>query len=318
MMLLPMSGCVEEKSVELQEITVKLKWLHQAQFAGNYVAVEKGFYADGGLKANLSSFSFEEPTIEAVVDGKADFGIAGANELIVARSEGMPIKAIAAIYKINPFGIVTLKESNITTPYGLVGKKIGLSGGTILNSIYYSMMTILDINRSQIEEADVGFTPVDELLSGNVDAFAGYVTNEPYLVIQAGYEVYIISCSEYGVNIYGDVLFTTEDTVNNNPDLVKCFLRATLEGWQYAIENEEETIDIILEYSTERTKSHETYMLGASIPLIHTGDTPLGWMEKSKWEEVQQILLENKVIDAEINIEDAFTMQFLNKIYEEY
>ena len=311
------SGCTAvENSEELQEITVKLKWLHQAQFAGNYVANEKGFYADEGLKVNLVPFSFEEPTIDAVANGEAVFGIIGSDKLILARAKGKPIKAFAVIYKINPVCAYSLKKSGILKPNDLIGKTVGLSLGTDIDTIYLAMLNKLGINRSQINEITIGYS-ADELLNGTTDVSTGYIINEPHQAIEAGYEVNTILMANYGANTYADVLFATEDTINNNPELVEKFLRATLKGWQYAIENEEEAVDITLKYAAGRTKSHEAYMLSNSIPLIHTGNAYIGWMEKSEWEQAQNILLEQNILDKEIDVNELYTMKFLNKIYSE-
>lgn len=309
------SGCVNEKSVGLQEIRVKLKWVHQSQFAGNYVAVKKGYYAVQGLNVTLAPFSFEEPTIDAVINGSAMFGITGADELVVARSKGLPLKAFAIIYKINPVCAYSLKKSGITKPQDFIGKTVGLERGTNVDLLYYVMMAKLGINRSLVHEVTIGYDAT-ELLNGTVNVSTGYIINEPQQVIEAGYEVNTILMADYGVNMYADVLFATDDTIKNKSDLVEGFLRATLEGWQYAIEHVDEAVNITLQYAYNRTRNHETYMLTNSIPLIHVGTSPLGWMEKSEWEHVQQILLEQHILKKQINIDDVYTMDFLEKIYE--
>jgi len=313
---LVITGCTSREKKELQEIIVKLKYFHQAQFAGNYVANEKGFYADEGLKVNLAPFSLEEPSIKAVTGGKAVFGITGANELIMARARGLPIKTFAVIYKTSPICAYALKRSGIVRPPDFIGKTVGLEKASDIEMTYAAMITRLGIDRSQIKEVTIGWDAT-ELLDGTVDVSTGYVVNEPHQAIDSGHEVNIILMADYGANMYGDALFATEDTINNNAGLVEHFLRATLRGWQYAIENQEEAIDITLKYATDRTKGHESYMLQTSIPLIHTGDSPIGWMEKARWEQVQDILLQQKILDKKIDVDEAYTTRFLEKIYAE-
>jgi NitT/TauT family transport system substrate-binding protein len=304
-----------QKTKETQEIKVKLKWVHQAQFTGNYVANEKGFYADEGLKVKLFPFSFEDPTIEAVADGRAVFGIAGAGELLIARSKGLPLRAFAVIYKINPVCAYSLKKSGIIKPQDFIGKTVGIERGASVEISYSIMMQKLGIDRSKIKEVTIGYDAT-ELLNGETDVSTGYIINEPQQAIAEGYDVNTILMADYGGDMYADVLFATEDTINNGPILVEKFLRATLKGWQYAIENEEEVISYVLKYTTDRTEQHESYMLQQSIPLIHTGDSPLGWMEKEKWERAQSILLEQNILDKEMDITEAYTMKFLKNIYD--
>lgn len=118
----------------------------------------------------------------------------------------------------------------------------------VLKLIENGTIFIADITR-------LNFNVVFEIAYGTVDVATGYAGNEPHQAIQAGHEVNIILMADYGTNMYGDVLFATEDTINKKPELVEHFLRATLKGWQYAIENQEEAVGIILKYATDKTKA---------------------------------------------------------------
>lgn len=299
----------------VEEVNLKLKWLHQAQFAGNYVAAEKGFYLDEGLKVNMLPFSFDDPTITSVAEGRDTFGITGADEVVLARAKGVPIKAFAVIYKINPVTAYALKSSGITKPQDFVGKTVGLEKGINIEYLYAAMMGKLGIDRNKVKEVTIGYDAT-ELLAGKTDVSTGYITNEPQQVIEAGKEVNTILMADYGVNMYADVLFATEETINNRPELVSRFLRASLKGWQYAIEHEEEAVETTLKYTPKSTKAHEAYMLKSSIPLIHTGTTPLGMMEAKAWESVQNILIEQKILAKPIKIEEVYTLKFLDQIYK--
>ena len=309
-----LDGQVKRISKSLENVTVKLKWTHQAQFAGNYLAAEKGFYAEEGIVADFVPYSEENKTIDAVISGKATFGITGADELLLAREKGMPLKAVAVIYKINPVCAYSLKQSGIIEPSDFIGKTVGLEKGINVEYLYSAMMNKLKIDRSAIKEVAIGFT-ASELLEGKTDVSTGYVINEPQQVIEFGQDVNIIMMSDYGVNMYADVLFATENTITNNPNLVEGFARATLKGWEYAIKNMEEATDVTLKYATASTKQHELNMLKASVSLINDGESPIGWMERNKWNQVSNILLEQKILPRAINVSDAYTMEFLNKIY---
>ncbi|MFC1655822.1 ABC transporter substrate-binding protein [Patescibacteria group bacterium] len=314
-LILLFSGCGNNvKSNELEDTVVKLKWKHQAQFAGNYVAKDKGFYADEGLNVELVQYSDEEPTIDAVVDGDADLGITSAEELVLARSKGVPLVAFAVIYQTTPDCFYALKESGIKKPQDFVGKRVGLRRGPEANILYNVMMSELDIDRTQIEEVEVGYDNT-ELVNGEVDATVCYIINEPLLLEELGYEVNTILMADYGASMYGDVLFATEDTINNNPELVESFLKATIEGWNYAIDNKDEATDITLNYAINSTKEHQRNMLENAIPLIHMDGKITGCMEKSGWDEVQRILIEQGVLKNEININNAYTLEFVEKFH---
>lgn len=313
--LISMVSCQsKEQELPPDEITVRLKWVHQAQFAGVYVAAEKGFYQEENLKVEIIPFSFEEPVLEDVISGNSLFGIKSASEIIQARSDGLPVKAFAVIYKISPLCLYSLKESGITSPQDFVGKKVGLKPGQIMLS-YQVMMEKLGIDTNDVTEVQVKEYGADDLINGFADVSTGFSINEPQLAIESGYDVNIMLFADYGVSVYDDVLFATDDTLNNQPELVERFLRATLEGWKYAIQNEEETVEIIMNYAIDSTKSHQTYMLHQSIPLIHTGESPIGWMERDKWEKTHEVLLNANVIKKPVDFDEAYTMTFLNEIY---
>jgi NitT/TauT family transport system substrate-binding protein len=313
---------LRQKSGPLQEVNLKLKWIHQAQFAGNYVAVEKGFYAGEGLKVNLIPFSFENTALKSVAEGKDTFGITGASELVLAQARGVPIQAFAVIYKINPIVAYSLKSSGITKPQDFIGKTIGIQKAadgtnTDVEILYEAMMAKLGIDRNKIKEVIIGYDS-KELLSGKTDVSTGYIINEPHkamLILSDVSMINTILMADYGVNMYADVLFATEETIRSKPKLVQGFLRATLKGWQYAIEHEAEAVNMTLKYTSEKDKEHESYMLKTSIPLILSSDSRLGWMEPKQWEQIQNILFEQKILPKRIAITNAYTMEFLQKIY---
>jgi len=318
------SGCNQkpEETPQLTPVKVQIKWLHQAQFAGNYVALEKGFYENQGIRiTELRPFDYVHYPIDAVENKEADFGITSMDEMITAKAEGKAkhVKAIAVIYRTTPICLYSLKESGIKKPQDLIGKTVGIeraADGTEINIgiLYKAMMNRLGLNRSQVKEVTIGYDAT-ELLSGKTDASSGYVINEPQGAIEAGRDVNIILMAEYGVNMPADIIITHEDTIRDNPKLVLGFLKATLDGWQYAIENEEYAVNATLKYAVNRTRSHEAYMMSMSIPLIYNGNMHIGSMDKQEWEAAQRILLDQGIIKEGIDLESAYTTAFLEKIY---
>ncbi len=304
-----------------KHVTLKLKWLHQAQFAGNYVAKEEGFYRDVGLNVEISPFSFESPTIPSVVHGGVNFGITGADELAIARKNGMPLKALAVIYKISPVCAYSLKENNIIRPSDFIGKTVGIeraADGTEINIgiTYHAMMEKVGIDRSQINEITIGYDAT-ELIAGTVDVSTGYIINEPHLAEAAGYEVNKILMADYGVNMYADVIFAREDFIQDNPETVDSFLRATIRGWEWSINNIEQATNHVLKYATDRTFEHEQFMLRASVPLILGRDSVIGQMNPGEWQQLVDILTDQGFIEpGSVQIEDLYEDKFINKIYE--
>lgn len=217
----------------LTKVGMEMKWLPQSQFAGTYVALEKGYYKAEGLNLSIMPFALDKQPIDSVVNGDVQFAVIGADAVLAAREAGIPVKAIAVIYKTNPVVAYSLTSSGIKTPYDFVGKTIGLKPD--IQVLYNAMMNKLGIDRAKTKEVEVGYD-ASELLSGKVDVSTGYIFNEPQQARDAGKDVEIIPVSNYGVNMYADVLIAREDYILNNRDTVQKFVNATLKGWNYAIQ----------------------------------------------------------------------------------
>jgi len=258
------------------------------------------------------AYNFKDLPIDLVASGQAQFGIASASEILIARSKGIPVKAIAVIYQINPVCAFSLKSSGIKSPKDFIGKKIGIEKGINVEYEYIAMMDYLHLNRSNLTEIGIGYE-AQELLNGSVDVSTGYVINEPYYVISKGLDVNIIMVEEYGINMYADVLFTTDELIDKNPKLVNDFVQATLDGWQYAVENEDEAVNIVLHYAVNNDLAHERYALKTSLPLINTGDVSIGYMNNVGWLNVKKAVLLQKFNLTTINITDCYTTQFINQ-----
>lgn len=305
-------------SKTLAEVDVQLKWLHQSQFAGNYVAADKGFYEEEGIKIrHLKPFTFKDFPIASVQSGKAHFAITGADELIVERAAGRApdVVAVAVIYRKNPVALYSLARNNITRPADLQGKTVGIEraeDGTEVNVgiLYKAMLAKAGLDASRINDITIGYDAT-ELLNGTTDVSSGYIINEPYQVIEMGLDVNTMLLADFGANMYADLIITHRDIINQRPDLVRGFVSATLEGWRWARDHHDETLDIVRLYSTDHTRAHESYMLTETIPLIFTGDEPAGRMKAGDWEQAARILLDQRIIEKPVDVSDLYTNQFI-------
>lgn len=300
----------------LTPIKVRLKWLHQSQFAGHYIADKKGYYKDAGLSVTLLPFDYAHFPIDEVVNGQADFGVTGADELLIARENGKHIKALAVIYQENPVVAYALKSSGITKPVDFIGKKIGMEAGVNVETVIHAMLSAQGIDyKKDVTEIPIGYD-AESLLTGKVDIATGYVTNEPIQAEEAGKPVNIIMPYDYGVKMYADILFTSEDTITKNPELVRSFVKTTLKGWEYAIKNIDESANTTLLYKDPNNKAlnykHQKTLLERSIPFIRpTSGSKVGEMNFTNWKKTYQLLKEYGVLQAEHDVSEVFTTEFI-------
>lgn len=296
----------------LTPITVQLKYYHQAQFAGFYAADQNGYYADEGLKVNFLEGGPNIDLQKAVLEGTAQFGVTAPEQLIAARANGKPLRAIAVIFRRNPLVFITLADSGVTRPQDIVGKKVQYNAttGLILNA----MLARFGIPSNAYTEVNVGYD-LEALYSGRVEVWNAFLTNEVLQAQADGYEVNIIYPDDYGIHFYADTLYTTDDIIAADPDLVLGFLRATLEGWMFAVENPDAVAPMVQKYNPNADAAHETSQMLAGIPLVNTGEDFIGWMEPEVWIGMESILREEGVLTAPLDVADVYTMDFLQEIF---
>ncbi|WP_405105116.1 ABC transporter substrate-binding protein [Paenibacillus sp. FSL K6-1217] len=299
-----------EGSGGLKKVVLRLKWIHQAQFAGFYTAVEKGFYKEAGLDVEIRPGGSDFPAVQMVASGSEEFGVTGADQVVIAREKGVPVKALSAIYRKTPFVMFTLKESGIKTMEDLVGQKVGIKLGGNEELTFRAMEKSAGIEPSQIEEMPVKYD-LSPLLTGQVKAWPGYVINEVLAVEEQGKEVNIIDPNDYGINFYADTLFTTESVIKKDPEMVASFVQASMQGWDYAVKHPEEAAEFGLKYGEKLDLKHEVNMMKASIPLLDPEKLPLGSMDEAAWETLQKNLVELGFVKKEQDTGGMFTNEFL-------
>jgi NitT/TauT family transport system substrate-binding protein len=312
-LIVSLAACNPLAPARLTPVTVQLLWTHNAEFAGFYAADKNGYYADEGLAVSFVEGGVEVDYLSPVASGAAQFGDAGADELLAARAAGKPLRAIATIYRRSPQAFVALTSSGITRPQDFVGKTIRISSSSA--GSFHAMMARVGIRPDQYTEVAL---PSDLSLfaSGQAPVWSVYTINFAVTLQQAGYKLNFIYPDDYGIHFYADSIFTSDELLAKNPDLVQRFLRATLKGWTYAVENPAAVGPLVLKYAPGADPALETAKMTAALPLVNTGEDHIGWMRSDVWATMEQTLREQKVITAPVDVAQVYTMQFLNEIYK--
>ncbi|MFH1635479.1 MAG: ABC transporter substrate-binding protein [Chloroflexota bacterium] len=312
-MVVGLSACKRADTPALTPITVQLLWVYDAQFAGFYAADQKGHYKAEGLAVTLAQGEPNVNSQKPVLAGEAQFGIAGADQLILAQSEGKPVRAIATIYRHSPVVFIALASSGITRPQEFVGKTIRVVANVIPS--LRAMTTHVGIRPNQFTEVILP-SDLTHFSSGKIPVWGVYLTSFVVLAKQAGYKLNIIYPDDYGVHFYADTIFATDDFIAKNPDLVRRFLRATFKGWTYAVENPTATASFVSKYNPDADTALETAKMISSLPLINTGEDYIGWMKPEIWAGMGKNLREQGVLKNFLDVKQVYTLQFLKEIYQ--
>jgi len=283
---------------ELEKVRLQLKWKHQFQFAGYYAAIDQGFYAEEGLEVELLEPQIGEDPVDVVLAGNAEYGVSNS-DIILKYANGEPIVALAVVYQHSPLVLVSLQESGIETLHDLAGKTLIMEAGS---ADLLAMFRAEGIDTSEINMIPHTFS-VDELISGSGEALSAYLTDEPFTLAEMGLHPVIFTPRASGIDFYGDNIFTTKKRIKNHPEEVQRFLRASLKGWEYALKNPDEIIELILsQYSQRKTRAALEYEAMKTKILVRPDLVEIGYMNPGRWEYIFTVFEDVGLIEVPVDL----------------
>jgi PAS domain S-box-containing protein len=283
-LLAPTPARSQSTTPRLESVTLQLRWKHQFQFAGYYAAQIRDFYHDAGLDVQIVEAQDGQNPIETVIDGGAAYGV-GNSELVLWRNQGKPVVVLGVIFQHSPLVLLSPQSSGIDTLHALVGRRVAIEQNSAELLAYLQDEGILE---GDLQITDHHFDP-SALISGEVDAMSAYSTDEPFLLQSAGVPYQVFSPRSAGIDFYGDVLFTTEEEIRQHPQRVQAFLDATMRGWKYAFEHQDELIDYIYTQLTQRhSREHLAFEAEQMRRLVLPDLIEPGYMYEGRWRSIAE------------------------------
>lgn len=268
-----------------ENVTLQLNWFHEAEFVGYYVADAKGFYADDGLRVRILEGGPGDPAIGHVLDGTAEFAISSFDEQRDVIEAGEPAVAVMAAFQIPPLVIFALSSTYIGEPADLAGKRVGVSTD-YWKGVLEETLRAAGVEIASVVEVKVKAGDLQPLYDRRVDAWLGYVQDEPIRAEVAGHPVTTIFPADYGVGGYEGLLLTNQTTLDEKPDLVRRFVQASQRGWRYAVEHPDEAAQILLEWAPKPGLEFQRLAVRAVGPLVDTAQAPIGWIDAARWQQL--------------------------------
>jgi len=298
---------------ELQPVTLQLQWITQAQFAGYYVALYKGWYRDEGLELTIRPGDPDITTVDQVATGTSDFGTAFLTDLSVAIEKGKPVISIAQIQQMNGLLLIAKKSSGIRRPEDFIGKRIGVWGSS-WEAQLNALLAKERISREDVQIMPQGFD-MQSFLNGDLDIASAMVYNEYHQVLESGMkmqDINIIDYTLYNLGFPGDTLFASCRLTQENPELCVKMVRASLRGWQYAMENPKEAVNIVLKYdkSGQLNREHQLSMMREISGLVKVPWREVGYTDQNTVQQMVNILLRYKVFEEPLPPEKIYTNKF--------
>ncbi len=269
-----------------EQVSLQLQWKHQFQFAGYYMAKEKGYYRDAGLDVTIKEYDHGLDVVDEVLSTRADFGV-GRTSLYVDRSEGKDVVALAAIFQTSPMVLLGLASSKLQFGAGLAGKTMMVTADA---GSSVSLMAMIKADGGDPEKMTLlpHSFDLEDLIEKKTDLMASYISNEPFRLQRRGIAYTIFDPKDSGFDFYDDLLFTSGEYIRTKHAQTKAFKEASLKGWQYAFEHMGETVELILrKYNTqERSTVELLYEANALKKLAYYETRKIGVMAAEKFQRI--------------------------------
>jgi ABC-type nitrate/sulfonate/bicarbonate transport system substrate-binding protein len=283
-------------------------------FVGAYIAKEKGFFAQHGLDVQIEHALQGGEHLQLLVAGKVQVTTQDAAVLLQRRADPeLPLVSIALVGQHGQQAYVALADSGIATPKDWEGHKVGYKGAPPPD--VFALMAANGVDVSQVELVNVGFDP-RVLTEGQVDVYPVFKSNEPNMLHNMGFDLVQWAASDYGVPTLGLAFVTTETMVQDDPDLLRDFVAAALEGIAYAEANRAEAIEIVMKYAPEADPDHMRYMLDTELADSTSAITEpngMGYSDLAQWQALYDLLWQYQAITKPLDIKQAFTNAFIPK-----
>lgn len=297
---------------ELTPVTVMLDWVPNTNHTGLYVALEKGWYKEEGLEVKIEQPS-QAGTTQLVAAGQAQFGVGYQEDITQARANDVPVVSIAAVIQHNTSGFASLAEKNITRARNLEGKRYGGWGSPNEEAVLKAVVEGDGGDFSEVEIIDIGTSDFFAAIQREIDfawIYYGWTGVEAEL---RGVELNFLELRylDEALDYYTPVLFTNEQLIEGEPELVEKFMRATTKGYEYAIEHPEEAARVLLSYAPELDE--ELVIASQQYISPRYQDDAVRWGEQSAevWERYARWMYQQELLPEMIDVDKAFTNQFL-------
>ena len=298
--------CRASSALALEPVSLQLRWMHQFQFAGYYAALQQGYYREAGLDVTLKEGGPGVDPVADVLSGKSDFGI-GVSSLVVDYLKGKPVLMLGPVFQHSPNILVVHGRDKRPVDLATAGAgKIALMAGDQdieLKAMFLEEGIALDKLHIVPDERHL-----DDFLDRRIEALYAYVSNEPFVLNQLGLPYTILKPQTYGMDFYGDILFTHKALEASRPKVVAAFRAASMRGWQYALEHPLEIVDLIQERynSQNKTREHLAYEAQALHRLVNPEIIEIGHNNPGRWQHIANTYQRFGLVDFDRPLDEFF------------
>lgn len=282
------------QSTPKDSVTLYLRWKHQFQFAGYYIALEKGYYQEAGVHVNIREFDGKTNVRSALAGGDAQYG-SELGGLILSDPASSKLSVLGTVYQRSPVILLTVDRS-IESLTDLAGKRV--IGLTEVKAMLKSAGVLDKVKFKK------GFTDLESLLSGEFDAIGAHIADQPRRLEKMGIPYKIFRPEDYAIGFYGECLITTREEIEHHPQRVEKILKASMRGWKYAMAHPEEVVELIIDkYNPALPKDDLLFQHQVQKNLIMPGFFEIGSMNPDRWTMMSNVLMGLGLLPVDFEIE---------------
>lgn len=303
-------GASEASPVPLQRLYLPMGYIPNIQFAPFYMAVERGYFRQAGFEVEFD-YSFETDGLALVAAGEIPFAIVSGEQVLLARAQGLPVVYVAAWWQKFPVAVIADAELGLQSPADLKGQTIGLPGlfGASyigLNALLYSV----GLTENDVTLEAIGFNQVEAFATGKQQVVVGYITNEPIQLRYMGFQITVFPVADY-VTLVSNGIITNEQYLREQPERVRAFVNAFLLGLRDTIDHPGNAYETSMAFVENLEPDDPVQQEVLSIAIDYWYAQNLGYASWEAWENMQEVLLRMKLLEAPVDLEAVFTNEYL-------
>jgi NitT/TauT family transport system substrate-binding protein len=317
--LLPAGAVASQAAEKVKFVT---SWVLYGPDAYLFAAREKGIYRKAGFDVEINRGRGSGNTIQEVSLRQFEFGFADTGALVAGRTRGAKAKEIAVLYGKAPHAVAYRKDSGIRAPKDLEGRVLADQQGAATQRTFPAFAGLAGFNLSKVNFIYMeAASRLPSVLSGRAHGMPLYATEFPLVQAQSrkqNQEVGFFLWADYGFHVYSNGIIAHQDDIKKKPDLVRRFLKATIEGWAYSVDHPEEAVQLFLNFNPEQSKAIALAQWKVAAKLSEAPEAKkngIGWIVPDKMKATRDIMFKAMGLKGDVKVDDLFTNQFNPKIF---
>lgn len=301
-----------------EKVVLGADWQLLGQHIPFFVALDKGYYKERDLDVEIVRGYGSADAVKRVAAKTVTFSFGDMGALVIARAEGIKVKMVAVVYGKPPYTVLTRDDSGIKQPRDLEGKTLGAPAGSATRAVFPVFAKLAGIDNDKIKWTTGDSTILWNLFfARRIDGLPTFIVNKPDLdrsAREAGFKINSMMYSDYGISMYSNGILTRDETIQENPILIRSFVQATIKGLEYSFKNAEESAAILIKYRKELDVESSKRQLLEVERLAWTEEAKkhgLGYMAPDIVAKTRDIITEVYNLKVKVPAEDLYTNAFL-------